>query len=537
MHISEFYRHDSMAQIYYVDAQLGSDSNNGTNPHEAWQSLENVNTIVFQPGDSILFKTDCEWFGHLHPHGSGTVNKRIKIGSYGTGSRPAIHGSGVEAVILLVNQEYWEISHLEITNKNPEGDVQGPRRGIDIQNVNYGNDTNQVTNLDTITKLHDFYIHDMYIHDIQGEDKKDADGSAGIQFSVLIPNISEGIPAEHSVNQRSTFDGIRIENNELRNIDRSGIIFWTDWKSRDLLRHADFLYGDKTKTPWTPILNTYIARNKLFNIGGDGIAPHMTESAVIEYNFIDGYNTTSEGFNAGMWVWNSDNALFQYNEATGGISIRDGMPWDFDQANKGTIYQYNYSYGNEGGTLLICPENEGNGIVDCIFRYNLSYNDLYQTFTIGVGDTAQNIQVHNNVFYLDETMNTNHMVAQGGNNHAEIFNNIFVNYGTGTYTKKDKWQYRHNLYVGHNVPDYETIPDVQPLYSDPQFVNTDFPGTILNKDMETRDVTDWSALNGFQVLMTSPAIDAGVPVSKDSLDFYKNKSGHYANIGLDQKTR
>ena len=118
-----------------------------------------------------------------------------------------------------------------------------------------------------------------------------------------------------------------------------------------------------------------------------------------------------------------------------------------------------------------------------------------------------------------------------------IFNNIFVNYGTGTYTKKDKWQYRHNLYVGHNVPDYETIPDVQPLYSDPQFVNTDFPGTILNKDMETRDVTDWSALNGFQVLMTSPAIDAGVPVSKDSLDFYKNKSGHYANIGLDQKTR
>ncbi|WZU01758.1 hypothetical protein MGH68_01045 [Erysipelothrix sp. D19-032] len=34
----------------------------------------------------------------------------------------------------------------------------------------------------------------MYIHDIQGEDKKDADGSAGIQFSVLIPNISEGIP-------------------------------------------------------------------------------------------------------------------------------------------------------------------------------------------------------------------------------------------------------------------------------------------------------------------------------------------------------
>ncbi|WZU01759.1 hypothetical protein MGH68_01050 [Erysipelothrix sp. D19-032] len=78
-----------MAQIYYVDAQLGSDSNNGTNPHEAWQSLENVNTIVFQLGDSILFKTDCEWFGHLHPHGSGTVDKRIKIGSYGTGLRPS----------------------------------------------------------------------------------------------------------------------------------------------------------------------------------------------------------------------------------------------------------------------------------------------------------------------------------------------------------------------------------------------------------------------------------------------------------------
>lgn len=494
---------------YYVDDLNGSDKNSGQSPEQAWKSLSKVNTVTFMPGDKILFKSGGKWTGSLEPKGSGEPGKRIVIGSYGEGPKPLLQGNGVENTIKFYNQEHWEVGHLEITNTGAQK-ATSPRRGILILGVNAGLGNKTETDLNEITVLRDFYLHDLYIHDVNGEDKKDGDGSAAIQVSVRIPGLANNQIPEGSVNQRTTFDQIVIENNEIRNVDRSGIIFWTDWKSRDLLRFKDNVYGDKTITPWTPMTNVVIRGNKLYNIGGDGIAPHMTDGALVEYNFIDGYNVRSAGYNAGMWLWNGDHALFQFNEATGGKSTRDGMPWDFDQGTQGTIYQYNYSYNNEGGTLLFCTENEGGGVKDGIFRYNISQNDKYQIFTVCGGSAMENVKVYNNVFYVGPGMNTQMMVSQGGNVEVQLYNNVFINHGTGRYQSKPSWTYHNNAFFGNNVPSSEQIPDPFMITEDPGLVDPGKSGSVLNIPGTIRpDQVKWDELDGYKLSAGSPLINAG----------------------------
>lgn len=46
----------SVTRTFYVDSQTGNDNNPGTSRAKAWAGLDKVNSIVFQPGDTILLK-------------------------------------------------------------------------------------------------------------------------------------------------------------------------------------------------------------------------------------------------------------------------------------------------------------------------------------------------------------------------------------------------------------------------------------------------------------------------------------------------
>ncbi|WP_195576775.1 hypothetical protein [Paenibacillus sp. 1001270B_150601_E10] len=80
---------------YYVDAELGSDANDGTNAAKPWATLDKVNAQRFKAGDRILFKAGSAWEGQLAPQGSGSPGKPIIIDKYGSEDaniRPIIHG-------------------------------------------------------------------------------------------------------------------------------------------------------------------------------------------------------------------------------------------------------------------------------------------------------------------------------------------------------------------------------------------------------------------------------------------------------------
>lgn len=490
---------------YYIDSVNGNDSNSGTTTTTPWKSLSKVNGTVFQPGDSILFKAGSSWTGHLKPQGSGSAGNPIVIGMYGTGNKPLIQGAGAPSTVSLYNQEYWEIGHLEITNKGPT--ATSFRRGVSIIGEDY--QVGSTNDLSVISTLRHIRLHDLYIHDVNGQDMKDGNGSAGIQISVQIPGLDgTSNPAPGSVHRRTTFDHVVIENNMIDTVSRSGIITWSDWKNRAALGD-NIGYGNSALTPWTPLTNVVIRGNKLSNIGGDGIVPHMTESTLVEHNVVNGFNKTSSGYNVGMWTWNGDHTLYQYNEVSGGFSTRDGNAFDFDHASDGIIYQYNYSHDNDGGTLLICADGNGGSVTNGIFRYNISQNDKYQTFTICAGSNVYNTQIYNNIFYVGSG-STKPLVNQGGAVEVTLRNNIFYNMGTGGYAKKSSWTYDHNLFFGNNVPSQSVIPDSNMMTSDPLFINPG-SGTSINE------------LNGYKLRSGSPAIGSGTLISDNGgKDFWGN---------------
>ncbi|MFC6356626.1 hypothetical protein [Luethyella okanaganae] len=498
---------------YYVDSAGGDDARDGRSEGSAWASLAKVNATTFASGDAILFRSGASWTGQLHPKGSGEEGRPITIGKYGQGAAPKLEGHGnVESVVYLFNQQHWDIGYLEVTNRGTAS-ATAPRRGVHILGQDY--QVGASTNLSKVSTLKGIRIHDLDIHDVNGEDKKDGDGSAGIQVSVKVPGMNaQGIPPTNTVRQRTSYDSVTIENNVIDKVSRSGIITWTDWQNRAEL--GDGLgYGESSITPFTPMTNVVIRGNRLTQIGGDGIVPHQTVDALVERNTIAGFNVTSQGYNVGMWTWNGDRTLYQFNEVSGGKTTMDGNAFDFDHGSRGVIYQYNYSHDNEGGTLLLCADGRatGGGIYDGVFRYNVSQNDRHQLFSVCGGANLYNMKVYNNTFYIAPGLSTKVFQAGGGANQVAFNNNIFYNLGSGGYAAKPSWTYDHNVYFGNNTPSTSVIPDANGSTADPLLEN---PG----------NATGIGDLNGYRLTTGSPALRSGVVVTGPGA---KDLWGHPAN--------
>lgn len=77
---------------YFVDSRAGDDGNTGASASAPWQTLERVDALPLQPGDRILFRRGSAWTGTLYLHASGTSDKPILIGSYGSGDLPIFSG-------------------------------------------------------------------------------------------------------------------------------------------------------------------------------------------------------------------------------------------------------------------------------------------------------------------------------------------------------------------------------------------------------------------------------------------------------------
>ena len=45
------------ANVYYVSSLLGNNQNNGLTPMSPFKSISQLNSMIFNPGDSILFKS------------------------------------------------------------------------------------------------------------------------------------------------------------------------------------------------------------------------------------------------------------------------------------------------------------------------------------------------------------------------------------------------------------------------------------------------------------------------------------------------
>lgn len=415
---------------YYLDATNGNDANNGTSPSTAWRSLQKASATTFQPGDALLLKAGAVWTGQLWPKGSGTSAARIRIDRYGDGPKPLIHGGGnIQGTVHLLNQPYWEVRNLEVTNNRSDG-ARETLVGIKAHNNGGGR-------LDGIT------IAGNTIHDVRGYQS----GFYGQNGGIAVVSDMNG----------SYWNGVRIENNTIRTVDRIGIFVGP---------------AIQTGSPafWQSLPHTndvVIQNNTVDDSGGDGILNFITSNTVIQHNVVSNtggrahnrdsdhtgyYNTAS----AGIWSAIATNTLIQFNEVYNDIAVNDGQGYDIDLGSRSTYVQYNYSHNNLGGFVLLCEiADQGVDIDDARVRFNISQNDKRGVITL-CGDYPKGPDrpdINNNTIYLGPGSTAAVMRRYSGEpafGRAYVYNNIFYTLGTNTYLPLPDTVFDYNTFYGRH---------------------------------------------------------------------------------------
>ena len=411
-----------VANTYYVNSEVGSDANTGKSKSKPWKTIWKVNQQVFKPGDKILFAAGTSYEGKLVPKGSGEEGKSIQIDRYGKGANPAIHGNGYnEYTLLLYNVEYWEVRNLEITNQGKARKAK--RRGVIVRAEDFGD-------------CHHIVLEGLEIHNVNGLlEKKKGGGSA-----ILWENKGKKV--------KTRFIDLQILNNYIHHCDRNAM------NSRGYVK----------RTEWHPSLGVVIRGNLIENVPGDGIVPIGCDGALIEYNVIrKGLDIMAVGdAAAGIWPWSSDNTLIQFNEVSDHRAKWDGQSFDSDFNCIGTTFQYNYSFDNWGGFMLICnngktlgqPHNIGTKETN--IHYNLSVNDGLRPYKahnkrffspiFHITGPVENTSIHHNIIIIPEKPiaeieNTLLEFGDWGNSYpiSTIFsNNIVRNEQAASILKKNK---------------------------------------------------------------------------------------------------
>ena len=86
---NEFFARPYPLRTFYIDGIDGNDQNDGMSSNTSWQTLEQVSSIIYQPGDHVLFKRDSSYDGCATINGDGTVENPILVGAYGQGAAPS----------------------------------------------------------------------------------------------------------------------------------------------------------------------------------------------------------------------------------------------------------------------------------------------------------------------------------------------------------------------------------------------------------------------------------------------------------------
>ena len=495
--------------IYYVDATEGDDNNNGKSPETAWKTIEKVNTIEFQPGDQILFQCGETWTGSLKPQGSGVEGAPIVIASYGEGAKPVlkpganwtipyfkaganstVYNATVNNGISFYNQEYWEVRDLELYDPT-FNDTTNPsvyRRAVNITAEDCGD-------------LHYFLFDNLTIHGFRGPTDNNGKSSGGIIVTVLSD------PYDSSKRVPSAIHDFTVTNCEMYNLGRSGFNFISPWTTRTESEWGTFGYrgyGD-----WKPNTNIYIANNTIYNIDGDGILIDGCKDVLVEHNVV--YRAVMNcWYGVGMFNWNSDNTIFQFNEIYDScpsdsiLGAGDAQGIEIDALNRDTWVQYNYVHDNAGGCIMWCNTNDLRGFRG-IYRYNIFQNDMTKHGVIDWRPNHKESMAYNNTFYfgeLPEGASARVFMNNGytnGSADAKFYNNIFYNlddFDLNTFNELEiDWE--RNIFYG-----FDEVPsnDSTIITEDPLFVD---PGT---------GEYGLDSVVGYKLQPGSPAIDAGMNI-------------------------
>ena len=380
------------ATDYYVSPS-GNDKSSGS-ASCPWKTITRVNQGHYVGGDRIFFQGGSTFIGTLSFSSTsrGTSSNPILVSSYGPSKATISAGSG---------------------------------RGISV----YNTAGFYITNLNVVGTSGNTNFGILFYADLAGNVKLDTVHIDQVDVSQFSTGIVIG-----AWNNLTGYKNISITAARVHDNTRDGIN----------------IYGYTSSTlVGYPHQNIYIGHTTTFNNTGVAGASQATGSGIVVGNadgvlidrcvsYNNGANNTHNGGPVGIWTWDSNNVIIQYNEShhNHSSSVTDGGGFDLDGAVTNSTVQYNYSHDNDGPGYSVAQysgartPNNNNTI-----RYNISQNDGRRNGASGIqlwngGSGIKNIEIFNNTIYMSPaTSRPRGIYLQTGTTNVSIRNNVLITTG------------------------------------------------------------------------------------------------------------
>jgi hypothetical protein len=490
----------AQANTYFLSPS-GNDLLAGTSPATAWQTLNRVIAGPILPGDSILLQANQVFSGSLYFYDLlSTPSQPLYLGVWGNGY--ATIDAGTSFGLDFRNCAGVEIHKLRILG---DGILLNDHRGLYV----YGDSLGQ--------QLSHFVLDSL---EVSGFNR------GGISFG-----------------------------------DNGNDAYFTDIQITHCQVHHNGDHGIEIERPFSPGVagfphrNVYIAHcEAYFNTGqvgknyhhtGNGILVGNTDSVLIEYcvaHHNGANNTYLNSGPVGIWVWDCNHAVIQYNESHHNqtASAKDGGGFDLDGGTINSVIQYNYSHDNDGPGFLLAQFPGSRPMYNNHIRYNISQNDARAGVYGGIhlwrgnGTVMDSLYIYNNTIYMAASPTGAPKVFYamgGGMNEVRLFNNIFISIsGPELMRKSHQWadiKFYGNAYFASGGPfqvyeggmfnsllnwriarNQEELPNGTPVgyEGNPQLVSMGMGQTI-------GDPTLLGNLVAYQLSAGSPLIDLGLDLN------------------------
>lgn len=388
---------------YYINLS-GDDSNLGISQKQPWQSIDRVNTTRLQPGDSVWFRADQTFNGNLTLFGANTdaSDEPITFGSYGNGRATIDAGTG--AGFFAKNR-----GDVRIVDFNFVGSGIGQNTGSGIWLVNTLPDNKKLTHIRI--------------------DNVDISGFKHAGICITTQPIDGGWCG---------FSDVKITHANVHDNGDAGISCLGAWNPEvEGYSHTEI----------------YVGKCRVYkNLGipgkgshsGNGIVLAQVDGATIEHckAFENGkLNDYEGGGPVGIWTWDSNRVLIQFNEShhnrTG--SSKDGGGFDLDGGVRNSIVQYNYSHDNDGAGYLLAQFEGAKVFHNNVIRYNMSENDGRKNsyggihlWSTGANGGIKNTTIYRNTILTSKSATGNPAVVDcmsKGVHNIYFYNNTFKTVG------------------------------------------------------------------------------------------------------------
>ncbi len=419
----------ALATQRYVSPN-GDDNNDGLSTSTPWQTINKVNSFLFQGGDTVSFQGGATFAGCLVFNSTNLMNSSaatpFTVNSYGTGVATIQSNctGNTSAAVTIDNISGFYFDGLKVTNGFTAGASSSTAIGILLEN--------QSSNAPTQT---------IVVKNSEVTGFAPPSGSTAIGGEIIVIGYAMN-------GNNGPLNDVEILNNSLHGAnvtagDHCGVCG----------------YGDGEN-----ITNVLMQGNTVYNLGNP--APYGAleadgmNGATIQYNLIHdiGANTTTCGGTSGIESYTSNNVTVRFNEVYNVQPASNtqaktfggaGCDWDgidLDGGTSNSVVEYNYTHHNAGSGLLAYDPNVSSHVWgNNTFRYNVSENDDWTGVQGGLMDAVGSVP-HNPLYIYGNTFFDNNTTENTLSTSSACF---YFGFGGGTWASgsliKDNICYLNNL--------------------------------------------------------------------------------------------